>query len=229
MCCCRLSLLVLLRAEILGTNKPQQPRLYHIHSKLIFQAFSKLHMLFYIRNGRKAAQSAVHSTQMRYWKSERDELGGSGMGHYVITERWSQKGIKMFQTNITPHALSCSNALHQYMCVFARALEQIRKRDTEAEGVRPQFWVCLLCEWVISESVAPVCHCLRGLWVCQCSSSPPSPGSSSTPALSSRHRAAGQGFLSNWSQCEQIRVASVFLPFLFLCHFFFRQARSSWN
>lgn len=34
-------------------------------------------------------------------QSRRDELG-CGMGHYAITLWWSQRGIKLFQTNITP-------------------------------------------------------------------------------------------------------------------------------
>lgn len=94
-----------------------------------------------------------------------------------------------------PHALSWSNALHHRMCVFARAFVQMSKSDKGNRKCASVFWVCLLSVLVVSESVVPVCHCLKGLWVLLlfsspvCSVSRPSPGSSSTPALCSSHRA----------------------------------------
>lgn len=53
--------------------------------------------------------------------------GGSGMGRYVITERWSQRGIKMFQTNIT--SMLSAGVMHctTTCACFARASERMRK------------------------------------------------------------------------------------------------------
>lgn len=49
------------------------------------------------------------------------ELGGCSIGHYVITERWSQRGIKMFQTN------NRGGALLHGMCTFGVLLENKRE------------------------------------------------------------------------------------------------------
>lgn len=130
-----------------------------MHSEFIFKAVSKLHKLFYIRYRREGSAACVcvcvMHTQIEYWKSTRDELGGRGMGHYVITEWWSQRGIKMFQTNITSHALSWSNALLHRMCVFARAFEQMRKSDGGEGGQKVCVSVigCVYCASVSSQSL----------------------------------------------------------------------------
>lgn len=166
-------------------------------------------MLFCIRYQREGNRGVcVMPTQMQYWKSKRDELVGSGMEHYIIIEWWSQSGIKMFQTNITPMHSAGVMYCTIVWCVFARVSEQIRWSD---EGVCVSVlgvsavWVGRLrvCGSSLSLSQGTV-----GLWVPLLFSSPlysvspPSPGSSSTPAPCSRRR-AGQGFLSNWRQCEE--------------------------
>lgn len=87
-----------------------------MHSKYMFKAFSKLHIVLHNVGGNEA--SGMRRTQMPYWKSKRDELGGSGMGHYIIAEWWSQGGIKMFQTNITLPCTQLDDALH---CAAVRA------------------------------------------------------------------------------------------------------------
>lgn len=173
----------------------------------------------------------VMGTQMLYQQSKRDELGGSGMGHYVISEWWSQRGIKMFQTNITP--MHSAGVMHR--AVVCACLPMLLSKWGRAmrECCASVFWVCLWCEceeWVVSESVVPACHGLQGLWVCEWRSS--SPPLSVLPLLSwvqlntcsfrSRHR-AGQGFLSNWRQ-RQYLIQSLFtslplLPSLWLASF----------
>lgn len=150
--------LVLLRAWILSTNKKKT-----LQTVLPSHA-PRNHKLFYIRSRREGNAVCVTCTQMQHWKSERERW--IGMRHYVITEWWSQRGIKMFQTNIT--LLYWSNALCHCLWVFACAFEQNEEErlgggNTKCTSV---FWVCLLCEWLVSESVVPVCHGLMGLWVC---------------------------------------------------------------
>lgn len=174
--------------------KPLEPCLHDMHSKFIFKAFSKAaHVVLHKREGGSVCDvypDAVLKVKERWigWK-----WYGTLCNHRVM-EPGRDKDVP---NKHNPHALSWSNALHHRMCVSARAFEQMRKSDGGNRKCVSVFWVCRLCEWVASESVVPVCRCLKGLWVCDCcSSSPPSPGSSSTPAPCSMHR-AGQGFLSN--------------------------------
>lgn len=144
-----------------------------MHSKFIFKAFSKLHKLFYIRSGREggAVRDAYPDA---VWKVKGRWIGwkwyGTLCNHWVM----EPERDKDVPNKHNPHALSWSNALHYHMCVFARAFEQMRKSDGVNRKCTSVFWVCPLCERLVSESVVPVCHCLMGLWVCECcSSSPP--------------------------------------------------------
>lgn len=103
---------------------------------------------------------------MQRCESEGDESGGSGMGRYVITEQWSQRGIKMFQTNITPppRALSWSNALQHRMFAFEQMREYVRQCFCflgVSACVEPRR-----SGLVVSESVVPGCHRLQGAWLC---------------------------------------------------------------
>lgn len=66
----------------------------------------------------------VH-TQMRCSESQRGELGEWGC--YVMTEQRSQRGIKMFQTNITPRAL-VSGARQQCTLCLPLAFEQKKQK-----------------------------------------------------------------------------------------------------
>lgn len=114
----------------------------------------------------------------------------------------------MFQTNITPpppNALSRSNALRRGMCVFARAFW-----ESDEGGNRKRasvFWVCLKASGLVSETVFPVCHGLKGLLLLFSSHvfsvSPSPPGSSSTPAPCSRH---GEGRAGVPKQLKATRV-----------------------
>lgn len=156
--------------------------------------------------GGKAAPREMH-IQMQYWKSKRDEWDGSGTGHYVICKWWSQKGIKMFQTNITP----MHSAAVMHCAIICACLPMLYNKRGRVTGEQKVFVTVFGCVYCVSGS--PLSLWFQSVTVsrdCECCSSPPSPGSSSTPALCSRHR-AGQGFLSNWRQCEEIHVVSVFL------------------
>lgn len=118
---------------------------------------------------------------------------------YVMTEQQSQRGIKMFQTNITPRALfgsarqPCMAAVHAVFTPCFCTTPSPPKKNRAGQGgqagravgdaggktegvscslrVRLRVWTAVL----------PVCHCLEGLWFSSPLSSV-SPGSSSTPA-----------------------------------------------
>lgn len=118
-----------------------------------------------------------------------------------------------------PNALSRSNALRRGTCVFAHAFEKMRESDEGGNRKRASvFWVCLKASGLVSETVFPVCHGLKGLLLLFSSPvfsvSPSPPGSSSTPAPCSRHGRAGQGFLSNWRPREYFIHSLCFPPSL---------------
>lgn len=155
-------------------------------------------------------------TQMQYWKSQGDELGGSGKGHYVITAWWSQRGIKMFQTNTTVmHSAGVMHCTVVFVC-FLVLLSKWAIVTGECEWVFG--CVCCVCArtgssqslWFQSVIVSRDCGAVSVAPLF--SVSPPSPGSSSTPAPCSRHRAGFPKQLeasSSYSLC--------FSPSLFLC------------
>lgn len=77
------------------------------------------------------------------------------MGRYVITEWWSQRGIKMFQTNITPmHSAGIMHCAIACAClpVLLNKLGRVMEGNKKCASV---CWVCLLCEWLVS---------LKSLW-----------------------------------------------------------------
>lgn len=158
-------------------------------------------------------------TQMQCWKSQRDELGGSGMGHYVIPEWWSQRGIKMFQTNITP--MHSAGVMHcSSMCACLPALLNKWGGEGKNRTCASVFWVCLMCvSGLVSESVVPVCHCLRGPWVCECccSSSPPLSFLSLLPLLGpAQHLLLGQGRVPKQLKATWgVHEVFVCVPYLF--------------
>lgn len=134
---------------------------------------------------------------------------------YVMTEQQSQRGIKMFQTNITPRALFGSARQQCTLCLplaFAQPPPPQKKQGRagraggqavgDAGGKTEGVSCSLRVRLRVLTAVLPVCHCLEGLWFSSPLSSV-SPGSSSTPALLLLYRHRGwvgaAGFLSNHS------------------------------
>lgn len=194
--------LVLLRAQILSTHKSpataSPSHAFHIH---ISKHFSEPHVVLH-----KMQKGCV--MQMQDWKWRRAEISASGVWRYVISERCSQLGINMFQTNVTPRELSWSNALqrrvHARPCFPANEESNMGK----ARFASHLLFLCFGCVCLAplslrlqsvtvsgdgrSASAAP--HLLPSLFCLL-----PSPGSSSTPAPW-----AGQRFLSNWRQRQSL-------------------------
>lgn len=121
-----------------------------------------------------------------------------------------------------PHALSWSNALHHHMCVCPCLWTNVEEWWRKTDSVCQCFWVCLVCEWLVSESVVPVCHCLKGLGVCECcSSSPPLCFQSLLPLLSPAQHlllavCTEQGVSKQLKATQVLHIVFVFSSSVFL-------------
>lgn len=170
----------------------------NIHISSIFRAAQVV--LHKIWEGRRHGVCGVHPDAVL--KVRERWIGWKWYGTLCNHRVMEPERDKDVPNKHNPHALSWSNALRLCVRVFARAYEQQEQRGGVTKCVSV-FWVCLLGEWLVSESAVPVCHGLRGPWAYECSSSsPPLSFLSLLPLLGPAQHlllavGTGQGFLSN--------------------------------